>query len=339
MNITEGLSKKEIARRKKISKARKKAIEKKRKEGYKRYLAELRLKKKEKEKQKKAEKREKERQRKLVLKEKNKKKRGRKKKSGPKIDWNKRKKKKAEKEKRRIEREEQQAARKIFNYRIYTTRNGKQERLIGKFRTIEDAYERFKKEKVRSESVVFPRSTKIDQKIEASIDECILVAKTDEGPTMLRNEYGKLVEHKTTLDGWEIIDKFRNNVEETFWVWGHDNRKDRKTFDWIYDNMLIGDGFGLYEFRRVFVFRNKFLVRMDDGNLQFVICKSDFDAVRMYNLAQERAKKNGVKKLIFLGDKSDYTENTDKLIEELMSITGWTKKKILMKNTTYYIVN
>ena len=334
MIITEDLSPTEIARRQKISKAMKKIVAKKRKAGLKKYY---KKKRKEAEEKKKAKQKEKERQKKLALKERNKKKPGRKKKTGPKINWYLRKKKKKEKEKRADERAAKIAANKIFNYRIYTTRNGNQERLIGKFRTIEDAYDRFNMEKKRSEMVVFPRTTKIDQKIEESVDECILVAKTDNGPTMLRNEYGKLIEHRTNLEGWEVIDKFRNRVEETFWVWGYDNRNDRKTFSWIYDEMLIREGFGLYEFRRVFVFRNKLLVRMDDGTLNFALCKSDFDAVRLYNALQDKAKKDGIKKLLFLGDKSERSEETDKLITELMEITGWSKKKVSMKNTTYYV--
>ena len=153
---------------------------------------------------------------------------------------------------------------------------------------------------------------------------------------MLRNEYGKLVEQRTDLEGWEIIDKFRNNVEETFWVWGYDSRSDRKTFTWVYDNLLICGGFNLYEYRRVFTFRNKLLVRYDDTSLEFVVCKGESDAIRLYNELQTRAKKDGVKQLIFLGDKSEYSKETEKLISEIMEMTGWSKKKVSMRNTAYY---
>ena len=329
MNITEGLSKKEIARRKKLSRLQSARMKKKREEGLKRYRAEQRRLKKIREKEKKEEK---ERLKKLRAK---KNKGGRPKKRGRPINWNKRRRKKEQKLKRAAAREAERN--KPYLYKIYFTRNGNREKMIGQYRTIEEAYERFKQEKIRSELVVFPRSTKIYRKVEESIDECLLVAKTDSGPTMIRNEYGKLVENRTNLEGWEVIDKFRNNVEETFWVWGYNNRKDRKDFTWIYNELLVRDGFEMYEFRRVFTFRNKLLVRYDDLSLNFVICKSEFDTIRLYNELQNKAKKDGYKQLIFTGDRSEMSEETKKLILELMEITGWSQKKVSMKNTTYYM--
>ena len=334
MQSFEGLTPKEIARRKKKSIQQSRLMAKKRKAGLKRYWAERR---KERLARERAEKREKEREKKRLLKEKNKKKRGRKKKTGPKIDWNLRKKKKLLKQRKA----EAKAAEKNrpYLYRVYLTRNNVRESMIGKYKTIEEAYEAFNKEKERSANVVFPRATKITDLLEPSIDECVLVGMTNDGPSMLRNEYGKLVEQQTDLEGWEVIDKFRNNIEETFWVWGYHNKHDRKTFMWIYENLLIRDGFGVYEFRRVFTFRNKLLVRYDDMHLEFVICKSDDDAVRLYNELQRKAKSDGIKQLLFVGDRSKLTEETKKLIAELMEITGWSQKRVSMKNTSYYMTN
>ena len=328
MKSFEGLSPEEIARRKRLSAAQSKRMAKKRRDGLKKYWAKRRKEKKEKEK-------EKEREKKLALKEKNKKKRGRKKKVGRKIDWNLRKKKKRLKEEKAAARAAERN--RPYLYRIYYTRNGVREAMIGQYKNIEDAYERFNQEKARAQDVVFPRATKINKQVEMSIDECILVERTDNGPNMIRNEYGKLVEQQTDIDGWEVLDKFRNSIEETFWVWGYDKKAERKTFMWIYENLLLLDGFGLYEFRRVFTFRNKLLVRYDDMHLEFVICKSEFDAVRLYNELQKRAKADGVKQLLFVGDRSELSDETEKLIAELMEITGWSRKRVSMKNTTYYM--
>lgn len=334
MKSFEGLTPKEIARRKKQSREQSKRMAKKRKAGLRRYWAERR---KEAEKKKKEQQKEKERLKKLAAKE-HKKRKPRKKKTGPKINWNLRKRKKFLKKKRQEERLAERN--KPYLYKIYMTRNGVRQSTVGQYKTIEDAYERFNQEKIRAQAVVFPRKTKVHDTLEKSIDECVLVGKTDSGPTMLRNEYGKLVEQRTDLEGWEIMDKFRCAVEETFWVWGYDNRaKSRKTFSWIYDNLLICGGFGLYEYRRVFTFRNKLLIRYDDMSLNFVICKTDSDAIHLYNELQNRAKKDGVKQLMFLGDKSERTEETKKLILELMKITGWSKKKVSMKSTSYMVKN
>ena len=327
MKSFEGLTPKEIARRKKQSREQSKRMAKKRKAGLRRYWAERRQIRKEKEK-------EEARLKKLAQKENNKKRYRRKKKRGPKIDWNLRKKKKLIKQRKAEERAAKRN--RPYLYKIYLTRNGKRVFTIGQYRTVSEAYEAFNAEKEKSKRVVFPRELRAHGQLLPSIDECILVEKNDNGPTMLRNEYGKLVEQRTDLEGWEIIDKFRNNVEETFWVWGYDSRSDRKTFTWVYDNLLICGGFNLYEYRRVFTFRNKLLVRYDDTSLEFVVCKGESDAIRLYNELQTRAKKDGVKQLIFLGDKSEYSKETEKLISEIMEMTGWSKKKVSMRNTAYY---
>lgn len=336
MQSFEGLSESEIRRRKKISATMKKKIEQKRKAGLRKYWTKRRKEKAEKEKKEKAEK---EKIRKQQAKERekirNRKKPGRKKKTGPKINWYKRKKKRIEKE-NRIKKDTHLPP---IKFKVMMCRNGNRISTIGKYRTSEEAYEAFNRQKEISNAVVFPRQFRIYDKFENSIDECIIIEKTDKGPTILRNEYGKLVEQRTDLDGWEIIDKFKCNVEETFWVWGYDNRSDRKTFTWIYDEMVIGNGFGPYEFKRIFIYRNKLLVRYDSGELGMVICKSDYDSSRLYNELQSKTKKDKITQVVFIGDRSRKCPETEKLEKELMELTGWNIKKLRMKNTTYYGVN
>jgi hypothetical protein len=241
----------------------------------------------------------------------------------------------AEVERRRKKREEERKPKPI-NYRIVLCSNGKQYRKVGEFHKVEDAYAAFKKAKEESENIKFPRMMKIHDDMQGYLDECLLLERTDKGPAILRNEYGKLVEHRTNLEGWEIMDKFETNVEETFWVWGFDCRSDRKTFEWIYDEMLIRDGFSAYEFRRVFTFRNKLMIRYDDGSLGMVICKSAFDSVRLYNELQRKAREDKVKEIVFTGDRSSLNEYTDKLVDEIMDLTGWTRDKALMSSTSFY---
>ena len=325
-----GLPEKEIQRRLKLSEAAKKSMAKRRKAGYKSWLKEkhkeMAAKKKEEDKEKVRLKKEKEKER-----LKNKPRKPRKKKRGPKINKYQRRKKRLEKQKKA----EIKAYKPPIRYKVMLCSNGKKYFTIGEYRTSEEAYKAFNEQKWVSSSVVFPRMVRVNEEFNISVDECILIEKTDSGPTQLRNEYGKLIEHKTNLEGWEVIDKFRNNVEETFWVFGYDNKSDRKTFMWIYDNLVIGDGFGPYEFRRIFVYLNKVLIRYDDNSLQMIICKSETDAVTFYNKLQEMAKKDGIKQLVFIGDRSALTPQRKKLEKELMEMTGWTVKKLSMKNTTY----
>lgn len=335
MQSLEGLPEKEIQRRLKISKKMKKVTAKKRKAGLRAYWARRRKEKAEKEKAELAEKKrlKKEQDRANGIKQK------RKKKPGPTPNYAKRyrAKKKKEKERQKRAEERENKEKREYNFKILICRNGKRSYTIGKYYTSEDAYLEFNRQKFISESVRFPKHIHLyDHTYKSTLDECVMIERTDRGPSMLRNEYGKIVEQKTDLEGWEIIDKFRFNIEETFWIWGYDSRNDRKTFDWIYKELLVQDGFGPYEFRRVFTYRNKLMVRYDDGSLEFVVCKGDYDSVRLYNELQVEAKKDKLKQLLFIGDKTEKTESTLKLEKELQEMTGWTIKKIRMNATKYF---
>ena len=67
-----------------------------------------------------------------------------------------------------------------------------------------------------------------------------------------------------------------------------------------------------------------------------VLCKDVSDAVRMYNKIEEWVKIDKNKQILFLGDFSDIGDRRRKLEDELIKLTGWSKKKVQMKTTTYY---
>ena len=157
------ISEKEKERRKKISEYRKKVIDKKRKKGlkayYKRKKAEKLKKEKELEKEKLRKKKEKE-------KEKHKRKVGRPKKRGPK--------KKRVRKKKVLKQRGKQKLPPII-YKIVSCKNGKQNKLIGKYRDIESAYEAFNALKESDKNVVFPMSVTGIRSLKNSIDEYFLI--------------------------------------------------------------------------------------------------------------------------------------------------------------------
>lgn len=317
-------------KKKKTSDKRKAAFEKRRLKGYRKYIREKR---KEKKKREEAERKKKEKERlkkeKERLKEKNKKPVGRPKKRGP---------KKKRKKKTVVElKSPGRHALPPFNYKIISCRNGVQNKFIGKYRSIEDAYDVFNELKTKDKDVIFQSVVTGDEKIKNSIDEYIIIEKTESKPSVLRNEYGKLVEQTINKDGWVIIDKFRYKREELFWVYGYDSKSDRKTFVWIYTNLIVNDIIGVFDFKRIFLYKNKLLIRNDDGNLEMILCKNVSDAVRLYNKIEEWVKRDKIKQVLFIGDFSELSERRKKLEEEIMSLTGWNKKKVQMKTTTFYI--
>jgi hypothetical protein len=314
--------------KKPLTKKQKAAFERRRRRGYAKYIKEKR---REITKRKRKEAKEKEKAKKRKLKEKlklkNKRPVGRPKKRGPK-----------KKRKNKVEVILKSPGRHTlppFKYKIISCRNGVQNKFIGKYRTIEEVYEVFNELKANDKNIIFPSIITGDDRIKNSIDEYIIIEKTDTKPNLLRNEYGKLVEHSINRDGWIIIDKFRYKREETFWVYGYNNKNDRKTFLWIYVN-LISSELNEFNFKRIFLYKNKLLIKDDAENIEMVICKDISDAIRLYNKIEEWTKIDKLKQVLFIGDFSEIGDRRRKLEDELMKLTGWGKKKIQMKTTTYY---
>lgn len=298
-----------------------------------------RAKKKEREKEKERKKREairereKEKRRKAREKAKHKKRRGRPRKPGPKKKY------------RRKKPPKVRVYKKLppFNYEIVECLNGVQIRKKGKYRYIEAAYEKFNELKAMDEKVIFPAKITGDLYLKNSNYEYLLLEKiTDPDelgkPSILRNEFGKLVEQRTNNAEWRILDKFQYKKEETFYMYGMKptSWKERKTFDWIYANKVINSIESKFDFKRVIILFNKIVIKDDNNNMEIVFCKDESDAVRFYNLLEQWVKRDKIKQVLFLGSYGEDDEKREKLAKEIMELTGWKRKKVVMKTTTYY---
>ena len=133
--------------------------------------------------------------------------------------------------------------------------------MIREYRTIEEAYEVFDGLRDSDKNVIFPSIINNVGEISNTIDEYILIEKSDSENTLLRNEYGKLVEQTINQEGWIIIDKIRYLKEERFWVYGYDSKFDRKDFLWVYENLIINN-IDIYSFKRICLYKNK-LIKID----------------------------------------------------------------------------
>lgn len=221
-------------------------------------------------------------------------------------------------------------------FRIVECRDGRGIKTVGRYRSVEDAGEAFAALRRKSADVVFPCLTS-GIRVRADIHyEYVLIEKCGREQESLRNEYGKYVRQETDVDGWVILDKFRFTPEETFWVWGMDNRRERKTFEWIYENIITAGLSERTEFKRVMVYRNKFLIRDDDGNLDMVICKTDGDAARFYTTLMTYVRKRKMRQILFFGDCDRRAEGPERIEGEIQAMTGWPMKKVKMHSNTFY---
>ena len=315
MDETKPISEKERLRRERLAERRR--------EGYRAYIERKHLEMAEREERKK---REREERRKERIEKSSRKKRrvGRPKKRGPK------RKRRYVSRKPRIDRRTLN----IYDYKVVSCHNGRQSGYVGAYVKVEDAYETVGRLLEESKGVIFPARVQITDTIINSRDEYLILQKDrtgDKEAPLLRNEYGKLVRQETNSDTWVILDKFRYDVEETFWVYGYDPVRGRKTFGWIYHNIITGDIETSYDIKRVMLYKNKIVVKDDAGNLDIVFCKTVGDAIRFYNLLSEWVLEKKMKKnILMLGDYSGIGDKRRALEKELVGRTGWTIRKIQM---------
>ena len=225
----------------------------------------------------------------------------------------------------------------IYDYKVVSCHNGRQNEYIGVYVKVEDAYEVVERLLEESKGVIFPARVQITDTIVNSRDEYLILEKNrygDKEAPLLRNEYGKLVRQETNSDTWIVLDKFSYDTEETFWVYGYDPVRGRKTFEWIYYNIIIGNIETSYDIKRVMLYKNKIVIKDDAGNLDIIFCKTVGDAIRFYNLLSDWAEQKKMKKHIFmLGNYSEIGDKRRTLEDELMEKTGWTKRKIQMSTS------
>lgn len=226
-----------------------------------------------------------------------------------------------------------------WNYRIIRFNNKKQKKYIGRYHTAEDAY--LAKEQFENENanVIFPKeyvnNGRNNAKVYKNSGEYLILKKVegDNNYTpQLRNDFGKLVDHTINLKNWVIVDKFPYVEEETFWAYGFDNKTDRKTFEWIYENFVLNH-IEDYNIVNIYIYNNKVIFRYDNKEFNFVICKNTSDAIRMYNLIGEKSKKN--KQIVLTGGNRGYDYRGKETIEMIKSKTGWDYKKIWQKSTRH----
>lgn len=224
---------------------------------------------------------------------------------------------------------------KQYNYKLVSCHNGKQDRYIGIYRTIEEAYAELHRLISASNLVKFPQRNTSLKKIINSEYVYLLLERNrygDKKNSRLKNSIGKLVEHTTNSKRWVIIDKEFYDVEETFWVFGKSPKYDRKPYTYVLS--LLCDGIdSKYDFKRVIQYKNKILFKNDSSFYDIIFCKNTSDSIRLYNALRNDVTALKIKNIYFIGSYDKLSPKRKELEEELVAQTGWTKRKI-QKQTT-----
>ena len=105
-------------------------------------------------------------------------------------------------------------------------------------------------------------------------------------------------------------------------MYGFDPQKERKTFDYIYNNIILKPQTNAYS--RLFIYNNKLIHHYDD-DFDMVRCKNTQQAVKLYDTIEKKIDKKKISKHFFMGKLSG--TSVEWVISEIQKKTGWTRNK------------
>ena len=223
-------------------------------------------------------------------------------------------------------------------YSIYLTRNRKRYKWIGASWWKTDAYKIFNKaiEENRAE-VSFPLKIveTSNNKIKKMKYEIVIVKKVkedDDKISQFKNEDGKYIDNIIIDKNSHIIEaKHEWLIEETFYVYGYHPRRDRKTYKFILNDLLLNNITHTKEdTRSITTFQNKVFIDYI-GDFDFILCKTPEEAQRLYTKLEHDIPNKDKKYIFFLGEINKNRINSQ--VQRMMEKTGW--KEAACKKSSY----
>ena len=220
-----------------------------------------------------------------------------------------------------------------MGYRVVLTKNGEYKKTLHKCQTRETAYINYRRFKKENESVIFPRHFVNYGKLTPVKYQIMLVKDIEDSDKnrYVRDELGKLYEEQPLGGIWTIIDSGEWNIEETFWVYGHDSKNDRQTIKGILQKLMIG-AYSKKNVKEILVVHNKLIIYSEE-QFDMVICKCKKDAQRLHHQLAKATDNNKISGLLFLGTATPAT--ISKMYEIIHEHTGWDYKKIRRSSTRH----
>lgn len=221
-------------------------------------------------------------------------------------------------------------------FQIIITNNNKQVDYIGTYNSEAKAMKQFNEIVSKNNDVKFPVYCVSAKYIEKAKYEIVVIKKrlNDNTPTTtrLRNEYGEFVDHYTTNENWIVFDKAPYFKEETFWVYGYHPLVQRKTFDFIYNDILKPLCSNKKNGTTIIVYNNKLIIDALE-KIELIICKNKSDCIRLYNLIEETANKKRLHYLNYGGNWSYSKIGKQNCINKIKKLTNWNEAKIKRTST------
>ena len=150
-----------------------------------------------------------------------------------------------------------------------------------------------------------------------------MLKEGEENKTRLRNKEGLFIDHVIVDNSnYALIRKEEWWEEEYFNVYGYDPIKDKKTFQFIMDEIVLKD-VSKANMKRIFLHKHRVYIQYD-SDFDFITCRNEEDAKRLYDAILKKCGKN--KYILFTGQipKNQVTWIYDKIQEK----TGWSRMTI-----------
>lgn len=214
-------------------------------------------------------------------------------------------------------------------YRVILLANGKYRKTLYRCKTRDSAFINFYKIKEEN-NVIYPRKFINSNGIKPIKYKICVTKITEEEDTfrILRDDYGKLYTEKP-LGEWTILNSDVYNIEETFWVYGLENKINRPTISEIVKRLMVG-AHGKKMVKQIIVVHNKLIIYNED-QFDMVICKNLEDAQRLHHTLSKVATKQKIKSLLFMGTASPVM--IGRMYDVIHEKTGWPYTKIRRTST------
>ena len=217
-----------------------------------------------------------------------------------------------------------------MTYRVILLANGEYKKTLHRAQTKLTIFSHYHKI-IKENKVYFPRqfiNSNGIRPIKYQICVSKVTEENDEFRT-LRDEYGKLYTEKP-LGDWTILASDEYFIEETFWIYGFDNRGSVRPTIVEIIKKLMKNAHAKKVTKQIIVVYNKLLIYNED-QFDMVICKNMLDAQRLHHTLSKIATKQKIKSLLFMGTASK--ANIGRYYDLIQENTKWKIEKIRRTST------
>jgi len=212
-------------------------------------------------------------------------------------------------------------------YRTILVSNGVYRKTIHRCRTRKTAYINYRLIQKENENVIFPKKFINTKKIKPVEFNIFLVKdiEPDDQKRVIRDKFGKLCEEPPIFNKWTVIDSSEYFVEETFWIYGFESKKDRKTILDLLQLLSTNS-----ELKQVIVVHNKLLI-YNENFFIMVICKCKKDSQRLHHTLKRITDKKDYKDMLYMGTASN--ASVSRMYNIILENTNWSIEKIRRTST------